>query len=284
MQEMMMKTNLVYGARWCGLILALLTAQTVGGMISGGLLADKVPAAFFNVEVDWLSIITVAAMEAAVVYRLLTGLRVGRKHQIWILFAFYWGTKFFQMWIEAAFFLNVWQTPSLMSWPELAFMLLYGTVSAALFAPLAVWIANVKPEASYEPVILPPLVPALKVGAVYVPIYFVAGMVLAIPLAGPAFAATYEHLQVPVWLPLFQFARGLLWALILWLVIANHSTGRDSCVTAAVALGIVSSFQLLQPNPYMQDLLRAAHLVEVLVSMTLFGWLAAWIFKQKSPK
>jgi hypothetical protein len=276
-----MKTYLGHGARWSGLVLALVIAQTISGMISGGLLADSMPASFFSAGVDWLSIITTAALEAAAVYCLLTGLRVERKHQVWILFAFYWGTKFFQMWIEAVFFLNVWQTPSLMSCPELAFMLLYGTLSAALFAPLAVWIARVKPVAPQEPMIFPQLMPALKIAISYVPIYFIAGMVLAIPLAGPAFAATYEHLQVPVWLPLFQFARGMLWAVILWLVIANHSTDRDSRVTTAVALGIISSFQLLQPNPYMQDLLRAAHLVEVLVSMTLFGWLASWIYKKK---
>jgi hypothetical protein len=277
-----MKTYLVHGARWSGLVLVLLIAQIIGGMISGGLLADSMPAAFFGAEVEWLGIITTAALEAAAVYCLLTGLRVGRKDQIWILFIFYWGTKFFQMWIEAMFFLNVWQMPPLMTWPELAFMLLYGTLTAALFAPLAVWIANAKPAAHDRPVLTLPFISALKVGAVYVPIYFVAGMVLAIPLAGPAFAATYEHLQVPAWLPLFQFVRGVLWALILWLVIANHDAGRDSRVTAAVALGIISSFQLLQPNPYMQDLLRAAHLVEVLVSMTLFGWLAAWIYKKNS--
>ncbi len=276
-----MKTYLVHGARWLGLTLALVVAQIIGGMISGGLLADSMPAAFFSAKVEWLGIITTAALEAFAVYCLLTGLRVGPKHQIWILFAFYWGTKFFQMWIEAVFFLNVWQTPPLMSWPELAFMLLYGTLSAALFAPLAVWLAGVRPAAPREPVLLPPLRSAFKVGVIYVPIYFVAGMVLAIPLAGPAFAATYEHLQVPAWLPLFQFTRGMLWALILWLVIANHNSERDSRVTTAVALGIVSSFQLLQPNPYMQDLLRAAHLVEVLVSMTLFGWVAAWIYKKK---
>jgi hypothetical protein len=115
---------------------------------------------------------------------------------------------------------------------------------------------------------------------VYVLIYFVAGMVLAIPLAGPAFAATYGNLQLPAWLVLFQFVRGLLWAGILWLLIGNHRPERDSRITAAVVLGIISSFQLLQPNPYMEDQLRAAHLTEVLVSMTLFGWLAAWIFRR----
>jgi hypothetical protein len=263
------------------LTLVLVIAQSLGGMLAYAWLADTVPASFLNNRVDWLGFYTVAVLEAGAVYCLLTGLQVGRRHQIWILFAFYWGTKFLQMLIEAAFFLNVWQAQPLMSWPELAFSGCYGTVTCLLFVPLAVWIANARPAETREPVLLPPLVPSLKVGAAYVPIYFVAGMVLAMPLAGPAFAGTYENLQLPAWLPLFQFGRGLVWAGILWLVIGNHAPERDSRVTLAVALGIVASFQLLQPNPYMADPLRAAHLTEVLVSMTLFGWLAAWVFNKK---
>jgi hypothetical protein len=262
----------------------------ISGTLSGALLADTLPASFFeNARTDWLAIFTTAGLEAAAVYCLLTGLRVERKHQLWILFAFYWGTKFFQMMIEAAFFLNVWQTPPMMGWPELLFSVFYGTVTAVLFSVLAVWIVNAKPVAPQEPVVLPRLIPVLSIGVVYVPIYFIAGMVLAIPLGGPAFASTYENLQVPVWLPLFQFARGILWAGILWLVIGNHGSERDSRVTTAVALGVISAFQLLYPNPYMGDQLRAAHLTEILVSMTAFGWLAAEIFKkdylsQSSPE
>ena len=194
------------------------------------------------------------------------------------MFAFYWGTKYLQMLIEAAFFLNIWQTEPLMSWPELAFSAFYGTATAMLFAPVAVWIAAVKPTEATQPVLIPPLFPALAIGAVYVPIYFGAGFLIAVPLAGAAFAGTYENLQLPAWLPLFQFARGMLWAGILWLVIGNHGTHRDSRVSTGVALGIISSFQLLLPNPYMAEQLRAAHLAEVLVSMTAFGWLSAWIF------
>jgi hypothetical protein len=273
-----MKTYLVYGGRWLVLTFALVIAQTIGGMLAHGLLAHAVSASFLNVEVDWPGIFTVAALEAAAVYCLLTGLAVERRHQLWILFAFYWGTKFFQMLIEAAFYLNVWLAEPLMSGPELGFSAVYGTVTCLLFAPLAVWIAGVRPAETREPVLLPPFVPALKVGAVYVPVYFLAGMLIAIPLAGQAFTGTYGTLALPAWLPLFQFARGFVWAGILWLVIGNHVPERDSRVTAAVSLGIVSSFQLLLPNPYMAEQLRAAHLTEVLFSMTLFGWLAAWIF------
>ncbi len=271
-------------ARWLAVSLALAIAQIVSGMLAHALLAGTLSESFLNVRFDWLGFFTVAGLESAAIYCLLTGLRVQRRHQIWILFAFYWGTKFLQMSLEAAFFLNVWQAKPVMSWPELTFSICYGTVTSLLFAPLAVWIVNAKPTEVREPVWRPPFVAAVKIGALYVPIYFLAGAALAIPLAGQAFAGTYEDLQLPAWVPLFQFARGLLWAGILWLVIGNHIRERDSRVTAAVALGIVSSFQLLLPNPYMADQLRSAHLTEVLVSMTLFGWLAAQIFGSRPPE
>ena len=267
-------------ARWLGVTFALVLAQMIGGMLTHALLADTVSQAFLNVPFDWLGVITVAGLEAAAVYGLLTGLHVERKHQVWILFAFYWGTKYLQMSIEGAFFLNVWQTTPVMSWSEVIFSVCYGTITSLIFAPLAVWIVKAKPAEARDPVSLPPLTPALKIGAIYVPIYFLAGFVLAIPLSGSAFAGTYENLQLPTWIPLFQFARGVLWAAILWLIIGNHTRDRDSRVTGAVVLGIVSSFQLLLPNPYMADQLRAAHLTEVLVSMAVFGWVAAEVFRR----
>lgn len=268
-------------ARWSALTLALTIAQIVSGMVAHALLAGALSESFLNVRFEWLGFFTVAGLEAAAVYGLLTGLRVHRRHQVWILFAFYWGTKFLQMSIEAAFFLNVWQAEPVMSWPELMFSICYGTVTSLLFAPLAVWIVNAKPAETFEVVWLPPLAPSLKIGVLYVPIYFLAGAVLAVPLAGPAFAGTYDDLQLPAWIPLLQFARGLLWACILWLVIGNHVRERDSRITAAAVLGIVASFQLLLPNPYMADQLRSAHLTEVLVSMTVFGWLAAEMFRNR---
>jgi hypothetical protein len=278
---MAMSSYGLHGIRWLALSLVLVTTQMVSGILAHAVLGNTVPASFLNMPVDWQGILTIAGAEAAAVYCLLTGLRVARRHQVWVLFAFYWGTKYLQMLIEAAVFLNVWQTEPLMSWPELAFSAFYGTVTAVLFAPIAVWIAAARPAEARLPVLVPPLLPTLAIGAVYVPVYFGAGFLIAVPLAGAAFADTYENLQLPAWLPLFQFARGMLWASILWLVIGNHKSHRDSRVTAGVALGIVSSFQLLVPNPYMAEQLRAAHLAEVLISMTAFGWLSGWIFNRR---
>jgi hypothetical protein len=275
---MAMSSYGLHGVRWLALSLVLVMAQMLSGMLAHALLGSTVSASFLNTPVDWQGILTIAGAEAAAVYCLLTGLRVGRRHQVWLLFAFYWGTKYMQMLIEAAFFLNVWQAEPVMSWPELVFSAFYGTLTVVLFAPVAVWIAAVRPVEARLPVLLPPLLPALTIGSVYVPIYFGAGFLIAVPLAGAAFADTYENLQLPTWLPLLQFARGMLWAGIVWLVIGNHGGHRDSRITAGVALGIVSSFQLLLPNPYMAEQLRAAHLAEVVISMTAFGWLSGWIF------
>src|SRR5690606_4314160 len=119
-------------ARWSALTLTLAIAQFVSGMVTYPLLAHAVSATFLNVQTDWLAFFTVAGLEAAAVHCLLTGLRVQRKHQIWILFAFYWGTQCLQMNIEAAFFLNVWQPAPMMSAAELAFCRLHTALDAVL--------------------------------------------------------------------------------------------------------------------------------------------------------
>lgn len=275
-----MNAYLLHGVRWAALGLVMVIANTIGGMLAHALLADTVSTAFLNTPIDWPALLMIAAAEAAAAYWLLTSLQVDRRHQVWILFVFYWGTKYFQMLIEAAFYLNIWQLPPVMSWPELAFSSLYGTVTSVLFCAAAVFIVNAGTAETRGPVVLPRLMPVLVVGAVYVPIYFIAGMFIAVPLSGPAFAGTYENMQLPAWLPLFQFARGIVWAGILWFLVGNHRPGRDARITAAITLCIFSSVSLIQPNPYMQDALRFAHLVELMVSMAVLGWISAWIFNR----
>ena len=53
---------------------------------------------------------------------------------------------------------------------------------------------------------------------------------------------------------------------------------------AAVAMAVFGSVQLLYPNPYMAEQLRATHLIEVSVSMAIFGWLVAGIYVRSVQK
>lgn len=271
--------------RWPALTLALIVVQIVSGIVTNQLFAAGATELFPDAQPEWLEIFIIAAVEAAAFYYLLTRMRLTRSLQILLLFMFYWGSKYFQMEIESAFFLNIWQSEPLMSWPAWIYIFICTALIGLLYCPLAVYIAGTQTvDHATKVFLLPAWQPALIIALIYVPIYFIAGMLLAVPLAGSAFAGTYENLHPPVWLPIFQFGRGLLWAVILWPVIAHHTPAKDGRVTLAVTLSIFTGIQMLLPNPYMETQLRYAHMAEIMVSMAVFGWLTAWLFQRHSGR
>lgn len=44
----------------------------------------------------------------------------------------------------------------------------------------------------------------------------------------------------------------------------------------ALLFSILMGFLLLLPNPYMPEVIRLSHFVEVALSNFLFGWIAGW--------
>jgi len=182
--------------------------------------------------------------------------------------------------MEAALYFNLWMTPAMMSWDELAFATVHGFLSSVFFCIAAVWLHNSE-YCNQRPFrLLPPLRSAMLISGLYVVIYLIAGMYIAIPLGGEAFQATYANLSVPAWMPLVQLLRGMLWALIIWFFVAHHTTAESSKMATAIALSLISSIQLIHPNSLMDTPLRLAHFVEMTVSMAAFGWLAAWIYER----
>lgn len=274
-----MSTYIKVGLRWLLLSLALVISQ----FIASSLLSNPEPEVFANLEPNFLSFVLVSACEAAALLLLYSRLAVLKSpsmlRQFLLIFAIYWGTKSVQMQIEAWFFLNIWQTEPIMSSAFLLHSFWFGLLSSLLFCLSAIFILKTNSnEETQNNTSLPNAIPFLKTAALYVPIYLLAGALLAIPLAGSAFSSTYEDLYVPIWMPIFQFARGLLWALIIWWIVGFHSNKYDPRVTTAFCICLFSTIQLLHPNPFMLDQLRYAHLVEMSISMSLYGWLGASLY------
>lgn len=117
------------------------------------------------------------------------------------------------------------------------------------------------------------------VALVYIPIFFLFGAFVAVPLAGPAFHEFYRDLKPTAWLPLIELARGYIWALLTVLIVRMLSVDRSK---AALLTGLIFSLlmgaMLIAPNPIIDsDRLRWSHFVEVSTSNFLFGWLAVRI-------
>jgi len=116
----------------------------------------------------------------------------------------------------------------------------------------------------------------LGCGVIYLVLYIGAGFVIAWPIVQPHYQA--RPMPSPgVVFPL-QILRGAAFAVTLLLLVRRTHTDR---LMAGMIGGLLLSVlggvaPLLLPNAYLPDVVRLAHLAEVVVSNFAFGLLAAW--------
>jgi len=120
-------------------------------------------------------------------------------------------------------------------------------------------------------------------------IYFLAGYLIAWQFADVRlfYSGTVEmdsflsimKANVASGLYFFQILRGVLWILIALPALAII---RGSLLRKGVVIGllfaVLTSSQLLIPNPFMSDTVRMAHLFETAPSNFLWGFIIAWCF------
>jgi len=121
-----------------------------------------------------------------------------------------------------------------------------------------------------------PWLTLLGCGASYLALYIAAGLVIAWPLV----QQHYQQWPMPNPALVFpmQIVRGAAFGLTLLLLVRQTATDR---LMAGMIGGLLLSVlggvaPLLVPNAYMPDLVRLAHLAEIVVSNFAFGLLAAW--------
>lgn len=280
-----MKSSLVFFFRFMVLsawhfLSLMIAALVVGSFIS---LADQSQAA-----VSLVSVFSVSLLETGVMVWMLSRLQLSGIRLLLVVLVIFHGVKTFLMMIELVFFLNIWALPPLISVERVFALELHGLLMACLYCPVAMLVLRKwRASSLFSRPVFPDINRALilkiiGVSGLYSACYWVAGTYLLIPLAGESFGFTYGHLQVPVWMPLFQAARGLIWAVIV-LLLVNYLPVRSGKLYIGIGLilATLGSAQLLSPNPYMLDHLRYAHMLEIWVSMMIFGGLAAWILKPR---
>ena len=172
-----------------------------------------------------------------------------------------------------------------------------GAVSAALIAPLAVLVLG-RTRAARD---MDDGDHRLHMGAgewmlklalvavAYVVVYFTFGYYIAWKSAdvrayyggsdpGTFVAQLRSVMRDTPWLAPLQLARGLLWAAIAVPVI-RMMRGKwwEAGLAVALSFAVLTSAQLLLPNPFMPRAVRMGHLVETSTSNFLFGWLTVAI-------
>jgi len=73
---------------------------------------------------------------------------------------------------------------------------------------------------------------------------------------------------------IFQLFRGLIWiGLALLITISMKSARWIKALTIALVFGVFQTSQLLIPNPFMPEIVRHMHFIEISISSFLFGGL-----------
>ena len=118
----------------------------------------------------------------------------------------------------------------------------------------------------------------LAVAVAYVLIYLSFGFFVAMPLGGMAFQQYYAGLQMPWWMIPFQMGRAMIWvALALPVIRMMKGSAWEAGLAVALLFSLLMGDLLLLPNPIMPDQVRIAHLVELITSNFLFGWVVVWL-------
>lgn len=203
----------------------------------------------------------------------------------WRLALIFYGFTFFQSGIEALLFLSYMQ--STMTGADLAAMFLFGLVTTVVTVPVAVALFHRGQSPQQAPLLFTGQkaifrMALLSVG--YVAVYFLFGALVFKPLAGAQFDAYYGSLQIPDWLVPFQVLRGLIWVLLAyWLMTLVAGDKKRIIYLCIIFITLPFSSLLLPANAVMPLDIRMAHLVEIVTSMALFGYLCARFLVQASP-
>lgn len=120
------------------------------------------------------------------------------------------------------------------------------------------------------------------VGAIYAVLYFLAG---AFVVQSQDYAREYyRHLAGnidPLSLLVFQFGRGIVWALMALPLLASQSSSvweRSAALGAAFAVFVGAL--LFSENPYMPGQMRMLHLIEISISNFPFGLAAGYLMSR----
>lgn len=260
--------------------------------------------------------LVVAVLELLALIFLLRSFRLKRLHAFVLLVCFYHATKHALMLIEAYFYLNLWNQPPQMSVAEIIGLEVMGFIASVLVcsavvlaygasaAPENTKSENTKSESLRSEGITPAMrqthsglfndfVESINVhvylygAVVYAACYLIAGALILIPLAGDHYVGSYQYLVVPIWMPLLQLLRGLVWvALICFCLSVQNNLSHQkrfantwrSSVLLSLCLAIFGAAQLWIPNTIMPAELQRAHIIELVVSMAAFGGLTTWLW------
>lgn len=193
--------------------------------------------------------------------------------------------------LDALFF----NDPLGMSAGNVVTIILSGAIGALLYVPFSVWAFHSHKKSGGElEATASHSVPYERIGLlsmVYLVIYYLFGYFIAWQSADlrAFYSGTTDIL--PIWEHLsstwasspglfgLQIIRGLIWSTLAYLLgrMIESSPKWEKVLIISLSFSLIGTFLLLVPNPFMPEVVRKVHFIEVSSSNFLFGFLAGWV-------
>ncbi len=211
--------------------------------------------------------------------------RVGGIKLVLVIFSIFFGISTLLSQIETWFFLNYFE--SIVPSDILIRIFVNGLLIAAIFSPLAVLVlGRINDDKGFGKMDMSLKEWFWKLTATslfYVIVYISFGMFVFMPLAGSSFQEYYGNLQLPWWILLFQWFRGLTWVSLAVLIIKTvKGSPIEVGLITAMLFSVLMASSLLLPNEFMPKEIRFAHFVEIMTSNFLFGLVTTYVLYRGS--
>lgn len=288
-----MKTNMKKVLIWLGLSI-LMTIFWIVGLIIGNALF---PSSITEMSADsdssgGLILLLICALNTLVVLYFIYNSQCKGWKMVGTIFLITFGLQYFMSQIETLWFNESINFPIKGIWAIVS----GGAIMNLLFSVTATWFTgNLKvlkgSAIEKEKIKLAPMVKYFLLLSILVwpVIYFLAGYLIAWQFADVRlfYSGTTEmdsflsmmKANFASGLYFFQILRGVLWILI---ALPALAVIRGSLIRKGLIIGllfaVLSSSQLLIPNPFMSDMVRMGHLIETAPSNFLWGFIIAWCF------
>ena len=197
---------------------------------------------------------------------------------VWVVF----GITTFMTQIETIIFGSAF--PGL-SVPDVLMLVLTAFVGTVLYVPLAIlvmgkWVGtNPETRALFKKDYLPRVA---LIAVIYPIIYFFFGFFVAWQSAAVReFYATSTITTAQPLLTIIQIVRGALWVFAALPLLVMFEKRWQTITAFTVSFSLFTSIVLIVPNPLMPAPVAHAHLIELALSMALFGLITGWIMTSK---
>lgn len=288
-----MKSYLKYGGTWIALSILMTIYWVSGLMIAGTLIPDSMPEPPSDSGSSNLMLLVICLLNTATLLFFIHNSNIRGWKLVLYIFLISFGLQYFLTQIETIWFNDALKMSHSLIW----MVVLGGAISNFLFAITASWMTgrfkNAQIDYAQFTSQKSALIKWISIHCIFTwpIIYLSAGYFIAWQFSSVRqFYTGTDEMQsfvkinienVTSGLYFFQIFRGLIWILIAFLVLFSVE---GSTLKKAIILGllfsVISSSQLLLPNPILPDMVRIPHLIETSISNFIWGLILAWMFNK----